>query len=61
MPKVGLPCGIPPPLRGPPPFDKAALLLQSRDRRAGMVKALQAMAVPNAAEKIYETLREIMK
>ena len=42
-------------------FDKAAILLNSRDRREEMVKALQAMAVPNAAEKIYETLREIMK
>ena len=42
-------------------YDKAALLLQSRDRRESMVTALRAMAVPNAAEKIYETLREIMK
>ena len=42
-------------------YDKAALLLQSRDRREGMVTALRAMAVPNAGEKIYETLREILK
>ena len=38
-----------------------ALLLRERERREGMVKALKAMAVPNAGEKIYETLREIMR
>ena len=41
-------------------YDEAALLLRERDRREKMISALQAMAVPNAAEKIYETLREIM-
>ena len=41
-------------------YDEAALLLRERDRRTRMTSALQAMAVPNAAEKIYETLREIM-
>ena len=42
-------------------YDEAALLLRERDRREKMIAALQTMAVPNAAEKIYETLREIMK
>ena len=41
-------------------YDEAALLLRERDRREKMISALQAMAVPNAGEKIYETLREIM-
>lgn len=41
-------------------YDEAALLLRERDRREKMVTALKAMAVPNAGEKIYETLREIM-
>ena len=41
-------------------YDKASLLIQSRDRRASMAAALKAVAVPNAGEKIYETLREIM-
>ena len=42
-------------------YDEAALLLRERGRREKMVRALQSMAVPNAAEKIYETLRELMK
>ena len=42
-------------------YDEAALLLRERDRRENMVKALRDMAVPNAGEKIYETLRKIMK
>ncbi len=42
-------------------YDEAALLLRERDRRERMTAALKAMAVPNAGEKIYETLREIMK
>ena len=42
-------------------YDEAALLLRERDRRENMIKALQDMAVPNAGEKIYETLRKIMK
>ena len=42
-------------------YDEAALLLRERDRREKMTAALKAMAVPNAAEKIYETLREIMR
>lgn len=42
-------------------YDEAALLLRERHRRDKMADALKAMAVPNAGEKIYETLREIMK
>ena len=42
-------------------YDEAALLLRERDRREKMTSALKAMSVSNAAEKIYETLREIMK
>lgn len=42
-------------------YDEAALLLRERNRRDKMAAALKAMAVPNAGEKIYETLREIMK
>ena len=41
-------------------YDSAMLLLRERDRRDAMVRALNAMAVPNAGEKIYQTLREIM-
>ena len=41
-------------------YDTAVLLLRERDRRDAMVRALTAMAVPDAGEKIYETLREIM-
>jgi len=42
-------------------YDTAVQLLRERDRRDAMVRALNSMAVPNAGEKIYETLREIMK
>lgn len=42
-------------------YDTASLLLRERDRRDRMVRALNAMAAPNAGEKIYQTLREIMK
>ena len=42
-------------------YDTAMLLLRERDRRDAMVRALQSMAVPDAAEKIYETLMEISK
>ena len=41
-------------------YDTVELLMQERDRRDAMVRALNAMAVPNAGEKIYQTLREIM-
>ncbi|MCI8422464.1 MAG: UDP-N-acetylglucosamine--N-acetylmuramyl-(pentapeptide) pyrophosphoryl-undecaprenol N-acetylglucosamine transferase [Lawsonibacter sp.] len=42
-------------------YDSAVLLIQERDRRDAMARALNAMSVPNTALKIYETLREIMK
>jgi len=42
-------------------YDTVALLMRERDRREDMIRALKAMAVPNAGEKIYETLRDIMR
>lgn len=42
-------------------YDTAGMLLRERDRREAMMRALSAMAVPDAGEKIYQTLREIMK
>ena len=42
-------------------YDEAALLLRARERREDMVRALKTMAVPDAGEKIYQTLREIMR
>ena len=42
-------------------YDTAMLLLRERDRRETMVRALEKLAVPDAGEKIYETLTEIMK
>ena len=42
-------------------YDTAGLILRERDRRDAMIRALNSMAVPDAGEKIYETLREIMK
>lgn len=42
-------------------YEKASAVLCDRDRRDDMVRALNAMAVPDAGEKIYQTLREIMK
>ena len=42
-------------------YDTASLLIRERSRREEMSAALRAMAVPDAGEKIYETLREIMK
>lgn len=42
-------------------YETASLLLREKGRRENMEKALRAMAVPDAGEKIYETLREIMK
>ena len=42
-------------------YDEAALLMRERDRREEMIRALTAMAVPDAGEKIYVALREIMK
>ena len=42
-------------------YDAAAHLLRDRRRRDDMVRALTAMAVPDAGEKIYWTLRALMK
>ncbi len=42
-------------------YDEAALILREKDRREKMTRALKNMAVPDASEKIYETLMEIMK
>lgn len=42
-------------------YDTASLLLRERDRRDAMVRSLNAMAVPNAGEKIYQTLVELLK
>lgn len=41
-------------------YDTAGMLLRERDRRDAMVRALNTMAVPDAGEKIYQTLREIV-
>ncbi|MEA4934852.1 MAG: UDP-N-acetylglucosamine--N-acetylmuramyl-(pentapeptide) pyrophosphoryl-undecaprenol N-acetylglucosamine transferase [Lawsonibacter sp.] len=42
-------------------YDTAGMLLRERDRRDDMVRALSTMAVPDAGEKSYQTLQEIMK
>ncbi len=42
-------------------FDEAALLLREKDRRDGMIRALQGLANLDASETIYQTLRSIMK
>ena len=42
-------------------YDSAMLLLRERDRRDAMVRALNAMAVPDAGEKIYQTLLELVR
>ena len=42
-------------------YDTAAALLRERERRDAMVRALSAMAVPNAGEKIYQTLSQLLK
>ena len=42
-------------------YDQATLLLRERDRREKMSAALTAMAVPDAGEKIYETLMELVR
>ena len=42
-------------------YDTAAALLRERERRDAMVRALSAMAVPNAGEKIYQTLMGLLK
>ena len=42
-------------------YDQVALLMRERNRREKMSRALTEMAVPDAGEKIYETLMEIVK
>ncbi|MBR4099185.1 MAG: undecaprenyldiphospho-muramoylpentapeptide beta-N-acetylglucosaminyltransferase [Clostridium sp.] len=42
-------------------FTAAETLLRDRKRRDEMVRALNSMAVPDAGEKIYQTLLELMK
>jgi UDP-N-acetylglucosamine--N-acetylmuramyl-(pentapeptide) pyrophosphoryl-undecaprenol N-acetylglucosamine transferase len=42
-------------------YESTSLLLHCKSRREAMTRALAAMAVPDAGEKIYQTLREIMK
>ncbi len=41
-------------------YDTASLLIREPSRREEMSKTLKAMAVPDAGEKIYETLLEIL-
>jgi len=42
-------------------YDAAGLLLRERDRRDAMIRALNAVSVPDAGEKIYQTLMELVK
>ena len=42
-------------------YDTAGILLRERKRREDMIAALKGMAVTDAGEQIYRTLREIMK
>ena len=42
-------------------YTAAESLLRDKPRRDGMVRALNSMAVPDAGEKIYETLMGIVK
>ena len=42
-------------------YEQADGLLRDRPRREEMVRALNSMAVPDAGEKIYQTLREVME
>lgn len=41
-------------------YDAAAAILNDPQRRDGMVRALNSQSVPDAAEKIYQVLNEIM-
>ena len=41
-------------------YNQVVLLMRERDRREKMSRALTEMAVPDAGEKIYETLMEIV-
>ena len=42
-------------------YEAAGLLIREPGRREEMSRALRALAVPNAGEKIYETLMELVK
>ncbi len=42
-------------------YEKAEGLLRDRSQREEMVRALNSMAVPDAGEKIYQTLLELME
>ncbi len=42
-------------------YDEAHLLLREKDRRDAMIRALKNLSTPDAGEKIYQTLRSIMK
>lgn len=42
-------------------YETANMVLRERNRRQSMITALKNMAVPDAGEKIYETLISIMK
>ena len=42
-------------------LESANQLLRDKDQREGMIQALHGMAVPDASQKIYETLMGIMK
>ena len=42
-------------------YAQAELLLREPRRRSDMIRALNAMSVPDAGEKIYQTLRALMK
>ena len=42
-------------------YEQAGTLLRERERREEMVRALGAMAMPDAGEQIYRTLLKIMK
>ena len=42
-------------------YEQAEALLRDRPRRDSMIRALTSMAVPDAGEKIYITLRSLMR
>ena len=42
-------------------YEQAEALLRDRSRRDDMIRALTNMAVPDAGEKIYITLRSLMR
>lgn len=42
-------------------YDEAAAILTGRARRDGMVRALKALSVPDAAEQIYQVLTGLLK